>query len=159
MQCRHSFPYALLAVAALSLLPASAPAQRPTPRSATAAIPAGTLAPTVPVALWRPSAERFRQDSTQQICRGAQIPAGWILVNDARDPTRCGGDNPAALSILNVWVIERIDTRRVNATMDVCAMAPTPDGWTLVDVYRRNDRCGRPSDAFTVNVKRIRRVR
>ena len=159
MQRRLPFPCVLFTAAVFMLAPSGAAAQRLSLSPTSASPPAGSLAPATPVARSRPVAERFRQDSTQQICRGAPIPAGWILVNDARDPSRCGGDNPAALSILNIWIIERIDTRKVNATMDVCAMAPTPDGWALVDVYRRNDRCGRPSDAFVVNVKRIRRVR
>jgi hypothetical protein len=159
MQRRLPFPCLVFAAAAFALAPSGAAAQRSAASSSIAAAPASALARSTPAALSRPSPERVRQDSTQQICRGAPIPAGWILVNDARDPSRCGGDNPAALSILNVWVIEQLSTRKVNSTMDVCAVAPTPEGWTLVDVYRRNDRCGRPSDAFMVNIKRIRRVR
>jgi len=160
MRCRLPVSCLLLAPAvAISLAdPTPAVAQRATPQ-ARSAVPSSGLILTTPVTLWRPAAERFRQDGPQQICRGATIPSGWILVNDARDATRCGGDNPVALSSYNVWVIERLDTRKVGATLDVCAMAPTPEGWTLVDVYRRNDRCGRPADAFAVNVKRIRKVR
>jgi hypothetical protein len=124
-----------------------------------AALASPGVDPTHRAALWRPEAERFRQDTTRQICRGAAIPAGWILVNDMRSTTTCGGDNPAALSAYNVWVIQRYDDRPVNSTLEVCAVAQTPEGWTMIDIYRRNDRCGRTADPFTVNVKRIRRVK
>jgi hypothetical protein len=41
----------------------------------------------------------------------------------------------------------------------VCASAPVPQGWTVVDVFRKSDDCGQPTDPFAVNVKRIRRTR
>ena len=98
-------------------------------------------------------------DSRQYICRGATPPAGFIVTDDIRDRQMCGGTNPTILNAYNVWVIERYDTQPVNATMDVCAASPTPEGWVLVDIYRRRDRCGHPDGMFDANVKRIRRVR
>ena len=97
-------------------------------------------------------------DSRQYICRGATVPAGFIVTDDIRDRQMCGGDNPITLNAFNVWVIERYDRKPVNSTMDVCAAMPTPPGWVLVDVYRRKDRCGHPDGVFDVNVKRIRRT-
>lgn len=97
-------------------------------------------------------------DSRQYICRGAAVPAGFIVTDDIRDRQMCGGDNPTTLNAYNVWVIERYDRMPVNGTMDVCAAMPTPPGWVLVDVFRRKDRCGHPEGVFDVNVKRIRRA-
>ena len=97
-------------------------------------------------------------DSRQYVCRGAAIPAGFILTDDIRDRQMCGGSNTATLNAFNVWVIERYDRLPVNSTMDVCAAAPTPPGWVLVDIYRRKDRCGHPDGMFDANVKRIRRT-
>lgn len=97
-------------------------------------------------------------DSRQFICRGAPVPAGFIVTDDVRDRQMCGGSNPNTLNSYNVWVIERFDRLPVNGTLDVCAAAPIPAGWVLVDVYRRKDRCGHPDAVFDVNVKRIRRA-
>ena len=95
----------------------------------------------------------------QLICRGATIPTGWVLVDDIRDTATCGGDNASVVRSSNVWVIERFDRVPVGGTADVCAGAPTPDGWTLVDVYRSKEVCGHPEEPFVANVKRIRRSR
>ena len=93
------------------------------------------------------------------VCRGALIPVGWILVDNMREPSMCDGGNPQALSLYNVWAIERFDNRPVGATIDVCAGTPTPDGWVLVDIYRDKDTCGHPTDPFQPNMKKIRRAR
>jgi hypothetical protein len=151
--------FSLLVALAVAPWPAAAQDSQPDVRFANPSVARVGVDPRHRAALWRPEAEHYRQDTTRTICRGAAIPTGWLLVNDARDPRSCGGDNPAALSAFNVWVIQRYDDRPVNTVLEVCAMAPTPDGWALVDIYRRNDRCGRAPDAFQVNVKRIRRAR
>lgn len=91
------------------------------------------------------------------LCRGAEIPAGWVLVNDMRDPNSCGGDNPATLNAYNVWSVERVQGRAIGTVIDICAAAPTPAGWVIVDVYRDRDMCGHPDGLFVANVKRIRR--
>lgn len=92
------------------------------------------------------------------VCRGAAIPAGWILVNDMRDPNSCGGDVPATLNAYNVWSIEKFEGRAIGAVIDVCAAAPTPPGWVIVDIYRDREMCGHPDGLFVANVKRIRRA-
>lgn len=97
--------------------------------------------------------------SRDLVCRGATVPEGWILVDGVRDRGSCSGDNPAVLRTYNVWVIERFADRPVGTEIEVCAAAPTPSGWDLVDLYRRREICGQPEDAFDTNVKRIRRVR
>jgi hypothetical protein len=97
-------------------------------------------------------------DSRQYICRGAAVPAGFIVTDDIRDRQMCGGENTTTFNAFNVWVIERYDRMPVNSTLDVCAASPTPPGWVLVDIYRRKDRCGHPDGVFDVNVKRIRRT-
>jgi hypothetical protein len=98
-------------------------------------------------------------DARQLICRGAPVPDGFILVDDIRDREQCGGSNPSALRLYNVWVIERYDDRPVGTTIDVCAATPVPEGWVLVDIFRSQELCGHPTDVLTVNVKRIRRAR
>jgi hypothetical protein len=97
-------------------------------------------------------------DTLQYICRGAPVPAGWIVTDDIRDRERCGGENVATLNAYNVWVIRRHDNRPAGSTMDVCANNPTPAGWMLVDVFRSREVCGHPENPFIVNVKRIRRT-
>lgn len=92
------------------------------------------------------------------ICRGAPIPSGWILANDMRDPSSCGGDNPAVLNAYNVWAIEKIEGRAPGTVIEVCASAPIPQGWVLVDVYRDRELCGHPDSPFVPNMKRIRKT-
>lgn len=104
------------------------------------------------------SKDRAERGQRNIICRGGNIPAGWILVDDLRDPNSCGGSNPAVLNSYNVWAIEKYSDRPVGTVIEVCASAPTPPGWVLVDVYRNKDSCGHPPDLFTANVKRIRRA-
>ena len=91
------------------------------------------------------------------LCRGAEIPNGWVLVNDMRDPNSCGGDNPATLNAYNVWSVEKVQGRAIGTVIDICAAARTPAGWVVVDVYRDRDMCGHPDGLFVANVKRIRR--
>ncbi|MBI3792777.1 MAG: hypothetical protein HY275_18115 [Gemmatimonadetes bacterium] len=93
----------------------------------------------------------------QIICRGAKIPAGWVLVDDLRDTQQCDGTNPAAVKLYNVWSIEQVEGRASGSTIEICSSSPTPAGWTLVDVFRDKDRCGHPDELFSANVKRIRK--
>jgi hypothetical protein len=104
------------------------------------------------------SKDRSDRGQRNIICRGGNIPAGWILVDDLRDPNSCGGSNPTVLNSYNVWAIEKYSDRPVGTVIEVCASAPTPPGWVLVDVYRNRDSCGHPAEPFTANVKRIRRA-
>lgn len=107
-----------------------------------------------------PAAQSQRPRNDRDIiCRGAQIPTGWILVDDTRSTDMCGGSNPAVVNMYNVWAIERFDNKPVGATMQVCAAALTPAGWVVEDVFRSREHCGHPDDPFVANVKRIRRVR
>ena len=103
-------------------------------------------------------AQQQQRGERRIICRGAPIPAGWILVDDLKDRTMCGGENPAVYNAYNVWAIERYDNRSAGSYMEVCASSPMPPGWNLVDMYRNKDTCGHPSDAFVVNAKRIRKA-
>jgi uncharacterized protein YbdZ (MbtH family) len=93
------------------------------------------------------------------VCRGAVVPAGWVLVDDLRDRNSCDGQNPAAVNAYNVWAIEKFQDRPVGTEIEVCAASPTPAGWVIVDVYRDKDACGHPSELFIANVKKIRRTR
>lgn len=93
----------------------------------------------------------------QIICRGAKIPAGWVLVDDLRDTAQCDGTNPAAVKIYNVWTIEQIEGRASGSVIEICTTTPTPAGWALVDVFRDRERCGHPEELFGANVKKIRK--
>jgi hypothetical protein len=95
----------------------------------------------------------------QIICRGAAIPAGYLLVDNLKERSMCSGQSDAVYNSYNVWAVERYDNRAPGSEMTVCASAPTPAGWTVVDVFRKNDVCGQPTDPFAVNAKRIRRGR
>lgn len=101
----------------------------------------------------RPSAQR------QIVCAGATVPEGWIWVDDTRDASICGGDRPGMERAYNVWVIERVENRAPGTVIDVCAAAPTPSGWVLMDVFRSRMLCGHPDELYVANVKRIRRSR
>lgn len=95
----------------------------------------------------------------QIVCAGATVPDGWIWVNDLRDLTICGGDRPGVERMYNVWVIERVENRPLGTVIDICAAAPTPSGWVLMDVFRSRLLCGHPDELYVANVKRIRRTR
>ena len=93
----------------------------------------------------------------QIVCRGAAIPKGWILVDDLRDTAQCDGNIPAAVKLYNVWAVEQYEGRPSGTTLVVCASSPTPEGWSLVDVYRNKELCGHPDELGAINVKRIRK--
>ncbi len=104
-------------------------------------------------------AQQARKPARQRqiICRNAVIPAGWILVDDLRDRTMCGGESAEVVNSYNVWAIEKFDGAAPGATLTVCANTPIPAGWTLVDVYRDKAVCGHPDDLWATNVKVIRK--
>lgn len=144
-----------LALACLAAAPTLAAAQdttrRPAPVNA-----AGAQTMDQRAAQRRPPSGRGARNT---VCRGEAIPAGWILVDDMREATMCGGSNTTALNTYNVWAIERYDNRPVGTVIEVCASTITPEGWQLVDIFRDKEACGHPADVFVANVKRIRRVR
>ena len=145
----------VLALACLAAAPVSAAAQDTARRPAT--VPAaGAQTLDQRAAQRRMPAARGQRNT---VCRGAAIPAGWILVDDMREPTMCSGENLTVRNSYNVWAIERFDNRPIGTVIEVCASAITPDGWTLVDIFRDKEACGHPADPFTPNVKRIRRMR
>ncbi|MBI2795195.1 MAG: hypothetical protein HYX65_00640 [Gemmatimonadetes bacterium] len=118
--------------------------------------PARAQQPTRTVAPGKPGTEAPK-GKRQIVCRGAAIPKGWILVDDLRDYSQCDGNNPAAVKLYNVWAVEQYEGRSSGTVLTVCAAAPTPAGWTLVDVYRSKELCGHPDELFGLNVKRIRK--
>ncbi len=89
---------------------------------------------------------------TLKVCAG-ELPSGWIKVDEEWNPAMCG--NPG-VAILNVWTLERYETRIVGSEMQAC-VGPVPNGWTLVSTYRDTVRCGSIDPAYQ-NVMTIRRV-
>ena len=140
--CSPAFTVAALAAAVLTGAPVrSASAQKPKATTVTASAKSGI----------DPKGKR------QIICRGAKIPAGWVLVDDLRDQAQCDGSNPASIKLYNVWSIEKVEGRASGTTLEICSSAQTPAGWSLVDMFRDNNRCGHPDELFAANVKRIRK--
>ena len=136
----RAFALTALAACAVLAVPArSALAQKPRTVTAT---PKGGVEP---------------KGKRQIVCRGAKVPAGWVLVDDLRDTNQCDGSNPAAIKIYNVWSLEQIAGRASGSVIEVCTASPTPAGWALVDVFRDRERCGHPEEMFHTNVKRIRK--
>lgn len=122
------------------------------------AVPARSALAQKPTTVTAPGKGGIEPKGKRQIvCRGAKVPAGWVLVDDLRDTNQCDGSNPAAIKIYNVWSIERIEGRASGSVLEVCTASPTPVGWTLVDVFRDRERCGHPEELFHTNVKRIRK--
>ncbi|HVE78956.1 MAG TPA: hypothetical protein VNA89_08850 [Gemmatimonadaceae bacterium] len=107
----------------------------------------------------KPEVDPRLRNERQLVCRGAIVPEGWILVDDTRDTSMCGGDNPSTVNRYNIWAIQRYNLLPVGTILNVCAVAQTPPGWVLIDIYRDRDACGHPDDPFAPNVKRIRRAR
>ena len=107
------------------------------------------------------AAQQTRKSPRQRqiICRGAPIPAGWILVDNLRDTSMCGGSNPDYVNAYNVWAIEKFAGAPPGSVIAVCAASPIPEGWSLVDVYRDKSVCGHPDDLFAINVKSMRKNR
>ncbi len=104
-----------------------------------------------------PAGGTIAKGDRKLICRGAEVPSGWILVDDVKDPSTCGGENPAVLNQNNVWVIEKHEAMAAGALIDVCVTAPIPKGWSLVDIFRDKSKCGHPADLWAANVKRLRK--
>jgi len=98
-----------------------------------------------------PSAAAPSVPATQQVCAGANIPAGWIVNDISTDILRCGGARN------DVWSIVRFDNLSLNATLNVCASSPTPTGWSEVDFVTDFVKCGNTGTAKD-NVKEIRRL-
>jgi uncharacterized protein YbdZ (MbtH family) len=148
-----------LACATLALIaapPGRAQAQGPAGTGGVGGKPSGA---TVTSGSTGQGAGQSKNAQRSVVCRGAPVPAGWILVNDLRDRSMCDGANPAAVNAYNVWALERYDNRPVDTVIEVCVAAPIPAGWTIVDIFRDKDVCGHPAELFTANVKKIRRAR
>ena len=92
--------------------------------------------------------------SSMNICASSPVPAGWIKVNDAWNPTICG--NPTVITY-NVVTITQYSNRPVGSTLIVCSDAPTPNNWVEVNNSWNPTTCGHPT-SITNNVKVIRRV-
>jgi hypothetical protein len=88
----------------------------------------------------------------QNICAGS-VPAGWIKVNDAWNPTVCG--NPGAISY-NVWTIQQFSDEPVGAVIQACK-GSVPSGWAAVGTSWNPTVCGHPS-ANQQNVMAIKRL-
>ena len=89
---------------------------------------------------------------TQNVCAGP-VPAGWIKINDAWNPTVCG--NPATISY-NVWTLQQWSDQSVGAVIHACK-GLVPSGWTLVGTAWNPTVCGHPA-TNQPNVMVIRRL-
>jgi hypothetical protein len=88
----------------------------------------------------------------QNVCAGS-LPAGWIKINDAWNPTVCG--NPAAITY-NVWTIQQFADLPIGAVIYACK-GLVPSGWAIVGTGWNPTVCGHPA-ANQPNVMAIRRL-
>lgn len=89
---------------------------------------------------------------TESVC-ARQVPAGWIKVNDAWNPTTCG--NPTRMTY-NVWMIEQLSDKPIGFVMLACN-GPAPSGWVIVGTAWNPTACGHPT-ANQKNVMTIKRL-
>jgi hypothetical protein len=89
---------------------------------------------------------------TQNVCAGS-VPAGWIKINDAWNPTVCG--NPASISY-NVWIIQHFADLPVGAILHTCR-GPIPPGWAIVGTGWNPTVCGHPAinQSNVVSIQRL----
>jgi hypothetical protein len=90
--------------------------------------------------------------TAQNVCAGA-LPAGWIKINEAWNPTVCG--NPATITY-NVWTIQQLSDQPLGAVIYACKGA-VPLGWAIVGTTWNPTVCGHPS-ANQSNVMAIKRL-
>jgi hypothetical protein len=84
--------------------------------------------------------------ATETVC-AAQMPSGWIKVDDAWNPTTCG--NPSTKTY-NVWIIREYAGEPIGALMTVCN-GRAPVGWVVVTTRWNPTACGHP----TTNQKNV----
>jgi hypothetical protein len=89
---------------------------------------------------------------TQNVCAGS-VPAGWIKINDAWNPTVCG--NPTSITY-NVWIIQQLYDQPVGAIIHACK-ATIPSGWAIVGTAWNPTVCGHPTTNQS-NVMAIKRL-
>jgi hypothetical protein len=89
---------------------------------------------------------------TQNVCPGS-VPAGWIKINDAWNPTVCG--NPRTI-IYNVWTIQQLSDQPIGAVIHACK-AEVPSGWAMVGTGWNPTVCGHPG-TNQPNVMAIKRL-
>lgn len=122
------------------LAPIATPTAAPTPVSTPVPPPAPRL----------PSAA-----NSQVVCKGA-APSGWVVTNDAWNPTRCGG--PIGITY-NVWTIVRLNSIPVGGTLSICRhYVHVPSNWVVVGTSWIPTRCGQPTQIVN-NIATIKRVR
>ncbi len=90
--------------------------------------------------------------ATETVC-AAQLPSGWIKVDDAWNPTTCG--NPITKTY-NVWIIREYAREPIGAVMTVCN-GRVPEGWAVVTISWNPTACSHPT-TYQKNVMVIQRL-
>jgi hypothetical protein len=88
----------------------------------------------------------------KQVCAGAVISSGYIVVDILDDVPSCTPDTAR-----NAWVIADYAQVAVFGELRVCTSSPTPPNWTEVDRVTDTIACGYQGPE-TGNVKIIRRA-
>ena len=94
--------------------------------------------------------------TTHTACAGANLGPDCVPIDDYWDPTRCGA--PAAVEA-NVWVMAELPARTQadpHPSIEICAYATTPAGWTVVSERWDPTRCSRPG-VVAPNIRLIRK--
>jgi hypothetical protein len=77
--------------------------------------------------------------AVETVC-AAQVPSGWIKVDDAWNPTTCG--NPTTKTY-NVWIIREYEGEPIGAVMTVCN-GRAPAGWVVLTTRWNPTACSHP---------------
>lgn len=91
----------------------------------------------------------------QEICVGAPVPYGWIIVDTIITATRC---LPNWYLQVNVLVIERHLGKPIGATMTACQTFFIPEGWVVTATRATVQQCG-PNWHLAPNVIDLRKIR
>ncbi len=102
---------------------------------------------------------------TQDLCRGAPVPAGWLTVDSRWDTERCPQSAGRSVAVTmssdpgdNVLTIWRFDDKPVGTEKQVCEGSPTPPGGVATRHRWDPDHCRLGAGVHAANVKTIRRV-
>ncbi len=121
-----------------------------------AALLAGALV-WISVACARPGAGDTPTPSadTQEVCRGASIPPGWLMMNSSYDRYRCPQPEGQGDNVVTIW---RYEDKPVGTEQQVCERSPTPPGWEASNHRWDPTRCRTGQGVERTNVKTIKRV-
>ncbi len=91
---------------------------------------------------------------TQEVCMGAPVPAGWLILNTHWDNQRCTQSAGQGDNMLTLW---HYDDQPVGTEQQVCERNPTPPGWVASKHRWDPASCRFGRGIEIANVKTIKR--